>query len=400
MASIPSQRYNKPNWLILHNNHCLLAKNSNATTLLIGDSIIACLNRYPSVWNKYFGNNSVYFGIRGDRVQNVLWRSINLPILSSLSKIVILCGTNNIFNDSPYDIVDGIIKIASTFEKIYPNSSIYISGLLPRDESWSVNTVTIDEINKSLQYQCIREGFIYIDQSIGWTYKNGELDPVLFYKDSLHLVEKGNVKLVESFCSTRTSSTNVSASPYNSSYADSVYFKIREKEFPPLPAARFPYKNVNKFKSHYKSYNHSYSCSVSNGKLSCPVSVSNPVCTLGVKPSRIVSISKSICTVSISKSIRPVNVKKSTTPVNVSKSASPVYVSKTIGPVIVSSPVSKSSNPINVATRPRPVNISKPFCPVKISTCPARVSKCSRPVMYLLVLLILLGLHILNEKTL
>ena len=124
-------------------------------------------------------------------------------------KIVILCGTNNIFNDSPYDIVDGIIKIASTFEKFYPNSSIYISGLLPRDESWSVNRVTIDEINKSLQYQCIREGFIYIDQSINWTYKNRELDPVLFYKDSLHLVEKGNVKLAESFCSTRTSSTNV-----------------------------------------------------------------------------------------------------------------------------------------------------------------------------------------------
>ena len=84
MASIPSQRYNKPNWLILHNNHCLLAKNSNATTLLIGDSIIAGLNRYPSVWNKYFGNNSVNFRIRGDRVENVLCRSINLPILSSL----------------------------------------------------------------------------------------------------------------------------------------------------------------------------------------------------------------------------------------------------------------------------------------------------------------------------
>ena len=169
MASILSQRYNKPNWLILHNNHCLLAKNSNATTLLIDDSITGGLNRYPSVWNKYFGNNPVNFGIRGDCNQNVLWRSIDLPILSSLSKFVILCGTNNIFNDWPCDIVDGIIKIASIFEKMYPKSSIYISGLLPRDESWSVNRVTIDEINKSLQYQCIREGFIYTDQSIGWT---------------------------------------------------------------------------------------------------------------------------------------------------------------------------------------------------------------------------------------
>ena len=116
---------------------------------------------------------------------------------------------------------------------IYIYIYVYIYGLLPRDESWPVNKVTIDEINKSLHYQCIREGFIYIDQSIGWTYENGELDPVLFYKESLHFLEKGNVKLVESFCSTRTSSTNVSVLPYNSSYAESVYFKIREKVYPP-----------------------------------------------------------------------------------------------------------------------------------------------------------------------
>ena len=126
----------------------------------------------------------------------------------------------------------------------------------------------------------------------------------------------------------------------------------------------FSYKNVTKFQSHYKSYNHSYSCSGSNGKLSCPVSVSNPVCNLGVKASRTVSISKSICTVSISKSICPVNISKSTAPVNFSKSTSPVYVSKTIRPVIVSSSpvdVSKSSNPVNVLTRAHSVNISKPL---------------------------------------
>ena len=159
--------------------------------------------------------------------------------------------------------------------------------------------------------------------------------------------------------------------------------RLEKKYFHRYLLQDFHITNVTKFKSHYRSYNHSYSCSVSNGKLSCPVSVSNPVRTLGVKPSRIVSISKSIRNVSISKSIRPVNVSKSTIPVNVSKSTSPVYVSKMIRPVIVSSSpvnVSKSSSPINVPSRPRPVNISKPFCTVKISTCPARVSKCSRPV--------------------
>ena len=175
MATIPTKRHNKPNWLNLHNNHCLIAKNSEATTLLIGDSIVAGLTRYPDTWKKYFAG-AVNFGIGGDRVEHVLWRSKNLPKLTSLNKIVILCGTNNILNTSPYDIADGIINIASVFKKNYPNCSIYVSGILPRDESWSVNRVTISEINELLHYQCIRDGFNFIDQSIGWSLDNGELN--------------------------------------------------------------------------------------------------------------------------------------------------------------------------------------------------------------------------------
>ena len=44
-------------------------------------------------------------------MQNVLWRVQNLPISSSLKNAVILSGTNNLQQDSPEDIVDGIIEI-------------------------------------------------------------------------------------------------------------------------------------------------------------------------------------------------------------------------------------------------------------------------------------------------
>ena len=99
MTTIPTERFNKLNWFKLHNHHCTVAEKSNATTLLIGDSVVAGLSRYPNVWKKYFLRNSVNFGIGGDCVENVLWRSQNLPILQSLNKIIILCGTNNINND-------------------------------------------------------------------------------------------------------------------------------------------------------------------------------------------------------------------------------------------------------------------------------------------------------------
>ena len=45
-------------------------------------------------------------GIRGDRVENVLWRTISLPLPSSVRNIVVQCGTNNISTDPPRDIAD------------------------------------------------------------------------------------------------------------------------------------------------------------------------------------------------------------------------------------------------------------------------------------------------------
>ena len=61
------------------------------------------MNRYKGIWYKYFPNR-FNFGISGDRVENVLWRALNLPDKSYLTNIIILRGTNNICIDSPYDI--------------------------------------------------------------------------------------------------------------------------------------------------------------------------------------------------------------------------------------------------------------------------------------------------------
>ena len=49
MTTIPTERFNKLNWFKLHNHHCTVAEKSNATTLLIGDSIVAGLSRYPNM---------------------------------------------------------------------------------------------------------------------------------------------------------------------------------------------------------------------------------------------------------------------------------------------------------------------------------------------------------------
>ena len=116
MTTIPSIRSSKTNWLNFHRRHCSSLITNCFKTIIIGHSIAAGLNRYRSVLAKYLEPlKTLNCGIGGDRVQNVLWRAQNLPVISNLKNVLILCRTNNLFQDSPQDIADGVIEIAEIF---------------------------------------------------------------------------------------------------------------------------------------------------------------------------------------------------------------------------------------------------------------------------------------------
>ena len=87
MTATPSARFSKINWLNFHHNDCSKLAKNTFETMLIGDSI--------------------------------LWRALNLPVLSNLKIVVVLCGTNNLLLDSPKDIVDGVLEIARSFKANY-----------------------------------------------------------------------------------------------------------------------------------------------------------------------------------------------------------------------------------------------------------------------------------------
>ena len=194
-------RFSKFNWLNFHRHHCCSLITNRFKTIIIRDSIIAGLNRCRSVWTKYLEPlKTIIYGIGSDRIQNVLWWAQNLPVISSL-KNAILCGTNNLFQDSPEDIADGIIEILQTFQSKYNSINIAIGGILPHDASWSFNWVLIKEVNEILKAKYSKSFFTYISYDSCWTVANGSLNPDLFFLDNLHLVEKGNLKLAESIFS-------------------------------------------------------------------------------------------------------------------------------------------------------------------------------------------------------
>ena len=50
MVFIPTERFHKCNSIEYHRNHYSMIKDAKPTNLLLGDSIVAGLSRYPNVW--------------------------------------------------------------------------------------------------------------------------------------------------------------------------------------------------------------------------------------------------------------------------------------------------------------------------------------------------------------
>ena len=249
MSIVPSPRFSKLNWFNTHKSYCNNIKSLNYSTLLIGDSIIAGLSRYKNVWKKYFEPlHSINCGIGGDKVENVLWRCNNLPPSPSLLNAVIMCGTNNINVDPVEDIVDGIIDIALSLKKKYEHINVTVCGLLPRDESWSVNRLNIKEINNYLCYKCNSIDVKFIDQC-NWILQNGSLNPSFYFSDKLHLIEEGNTKLAklifDSINPKKNKGTSVSMS--TTLFRSNKDFNLNEEDFPPLSRSivNIPSKHVN-----------------------------------------------------------------------------------------------------------------------------------------------------------
>ena len=74
MASVPSKRINNNNWLKTHYSHGFQVNHDNNNGITIEGLIVTGLARYNNAWKNLFGNGFVNLRIRGDRVENVLWR--------------------------------------------------------------------------------------------------------------------------------------------------------------------------------------------------------------------------------------------------------------------------------------------------------------------------------------
>ena len=197
MGLKPLPRFYKPGWFDQHKSFVDTAKSSSSNVLLIGDSIVSGLLRYSRVWSKYFEPyDALNFGSPGDCVENVMWRVQHGELPAQLEITVIHARTNNVDKHPVHDIASGIIQIASYILSKKPGSNVIITGLLPRDEkATSIRRTKINAINHLLQHECqSQRNVTFLEPSEDWLQSNGDLRKQLYYRDFLHLVERGNSK--------------------------------------------------------------------------------------------------------------------------------------------------------------------------------------------------------------
>ena len=228
----------------------MLAKN-NFETILIDDSIVAELTQYQNVWEKFLKLlKALNCGIGGNRIQHVLHHALNLPLFSNLNSVVVLFGTNTLLLDSPGDIADDISEIARSFKTNYRYVKVVTCGILPCDDSWSVNQVFSKDVIQILKLKLYKSYYTFVSYNSGWTLAKGSLSADLYYSDRLHLVEKGHLKLVESiFTSIEVSNDNICSNhnKFSKSYKMAVSFKLHNADFSPLsfPSASKPVSSVS-----------------------------------------------------------------------------------------------------------------------------------------------------------
>lgn len=186
---------NTSSWQSKYQRQKLLASRTNASVLLIGDSMI---ERWPGdMLMTAFNTASVLnLGIGGDRTQNVLWRLSQLDLSHHKpAYTILLVGTNNLSaSDSACSIAAGIEKIAQRIHQMLPETKILLVGILARGESLGYRKDDIAQINSSLKALQDHQTIFIDPSSIVERSAEGKEN---FIPDQLHLSNAGYRELTQ-----------------------------------------------------------------------------------------------------------------------------------------------------------------------------------------------------------
>ncbi|MCH5719263.1 GDSL-type esterase/lipase family protein [Niabella hibiscisoli] len=145
---------------------------------------------FDSLFSNYKWENA---GISGDRTQNILFRLQNGTFKYAQPKVIVVTiGVNNfIDNDSPEEIVTGIMAIAQWIKDNMPLSKLILTGPLPTGLRQTDERRKKFEQIHALLAKRSHHPYLYLPLYDIFTLTNGDLDPLKYASDGIHLLPGG-----------------------------------------------------------------------------------------------------------------------------------------------------------------------------------------------------------------
>ena len=153
-STTSDMRLSKKDWIEQNSHHMQQITTNKPSVIIIADSIVYGFKRYRHVWNNEFGKEALYCGIRGDKVENILYRVNQSIMLHHTNTVIIICVTNNFDRDNPSDITKGLICVVTLLQLKHKKFKIVISVILPRNKAKGFRTKKLIEANNILKYKC------------------------------------------------------------------------------------------------------------------------------------------------------------------------------------------------------------------------------------------------------
>ena len=168
------------------------AHTSHAQIVLLGDSITEGWEGAPEQLQSLVGlRSAANLGVGGDRTQHVLWRLEQAPLSAIKPKVIVLMiGTNNMYDDSANDIIAGIHAVVELLSAQCPNAEILVLDIPPRGDVQDSAREKIAQINIGLTLGMWPQHARFVRVSNQFLKTDGPIDPVIM-PDLLHFSQKG-----------------------------------------------------------------------------------------------------------------------------------------------------------------------------------------------------------------
>ena len=178
-------------WMEVHKTFLTLAKKGHIDLLFLGDSITQGWHE-NTVWQRFYGpRRAANFGIGGDRTQHVLWRIQNGELDGIEPKVtVLLIGINNLKDDTPDEIAQGIKTIVAEVRSRLPKTKVLLLGVFPRSSKPDAARERIKSINEKIARLDDGSHVRFLDIDKAFLNPDGTISRDVM-PDYLHLSTKG-----------------------------------------------------------------------------------------------------------------------------------------------------------------------------------------------------------------